>query len=98
MHAVTIEAGELRWQEHPDPVPGPGELLVAVRSAGINNADLLQRMGLYPPSPGVPPDIPGLELAGQVAAVGPGRARFSVGDRVMSLVGGGAQAELAVVP
>lgn len=95
---MTVVAGELQWREHPDPKPGPNELLVSVRGAGINNADLLQRAGLYPASPGVPPDIPGLELAGQVVAVGPGTSRFSVGDRVMSLVGGGAQAELAVVP
>jgi NADPH:quinone reductase-like Zn-dependent oxidoreductase len=98
VHAVTFVSGELEWREHPDPEPGPGELLVAVRSAGINNADLLQRAGLYPAAPGVPPDIPGLELAGEVVALGPGTIRYPAGARVMSLVGGGAQAELAVVP
>jgi NADPH:quinone reductase-like Zn-dependent oxidoreductase len=97
VHAVTIRDGALVWASHADPVPGPGQLLVAVRGAGLNAADLLQRQGFYPPPPGVPPDIPGLELAGQVTAVGPGVERFAVGDRVMGLVGGGAQAELAVI-
>lgn len=84
-------------REHPDPEPGAGELLVRVRAAGVNGADLLQRRGLYPAPPGSPPDIPGLELAGEVVAAGAGVERFAVGDRVMALVGGGAQAELAVV-
>lgn len=97
MRAVTIVDGRIEVREHPDPEPGTGEILVRVRSAGLNNADLLQRSGLYPPPPGVPPDIPGLELAGEVAACGPGATRFAPGDRVMALVGGGAQAELAVV-
>lgn len=97
MRAVTIIDGRIEVREHPDPEPGTGEILVRVRSAGLNNADLLQRSGLYPPPPGVPPDIPGLELAGEVAACGPGATRFAPGDRVMALVGGGAQAELAVV-
>jgi NADPH:quinone reductase-like Zn-dependent oxidoreductase len=70
---------------------------VAVRAAGINGADLLQRKGLYPPPPGVPEDIPGMELAGEVVATGASVTRFAVGDRVMALVGGGAQAELATV-
>jgi NADPH:quinone reductase-like Zn-dependent oxidoreductase len=97
MHAVTIDDGALVWREHPDPVPGLGEILVAVRSAGLNGADMIQRYGLYPAPPGSPQDIPGMELAGKVVALGPGAARFAVGDRVMALVGGGAQAELAVV-
>jgi NADPH:quinone reductase-like Zn-dependent oxidoreductase len=96
--AVTIVEGELRWEEHPDPEPGAGELLVSVTAAGLNSADLLQRAGLYPAPPGSPADIPGLELAGEVAAVGPGVVAFSPGDRVMAVVGGGAQAELAIVP
>lgn len=97
MHAVTIDDGALRWREHPDPVAGAGEVVVAVRAAGLNSADRLQVMGFYPAPPGSPPDIPGLELAGEVVALGPGTSRFAVGDRVMAVVGGGAQATLAVV-
>jgi putative PIG3 family NAD(P)H quinone oxidoreductase len=84
-------------EERPDPEPGRGEVLVRVRGAGINGADMLQRAGGYPAPPGSPPDIPGLELAGEVSALGPGARRFGDGDRVMALVGGGGQAELAVV-
>lgn len=80
-----------------DPVPGTGELLVRVRAAGLNNADRMQIKGGYPAPPGSPSDIPGLELAGEVIAIGPGVFRFTVGDRVMAVVGGGALAELAVV-
>lgn len=97
MQAVVIQDGELRWEERPDPEPGTGELLVAVRAAGINGADLMQRAGNYPPPPGAPVDVPGMELAGEVVAVGRSARRFAVGDRVMALVGGGAQATLAVV-
>jgi putative PIG3 family NAD(P)H quinone oxidoreductase len=97
VRAVTIVDGGLVVKEHPDPQPGAGELLVRVRAAGLNSGDLMQRRGFYPAPPGSPPDIPGLELAGEVAAVGPGVTRFAVGDRVMSLVGGGAQASLALV-
>ena len=97
VRAATIVEGELVWRDHPDPRPGTAELLVAVRAAGINGADPLQVKGLYPAPPGSPPDIPGLELAGEVIATGPATAHFSVGDRVMAIVGGGAQAELVVV-
>ncbi len=97
MQAVTIVDGRLEWQEHPDPEPGSGEVLVRVRAAGLNSADRLQVAGLYPAPPGSPADIPGLELAGEVAALGPGASRHPVGDRVMAVVGGGGQAELAVV-
>lgn len=97
MRAVTITDGELVWAERPDPVPGDGELLVAVRAAGLNAADLLQRRGRYPAPPGVPADIPGLELAGEVVAIGSRVERFELGDAVMALVAGGAQAELAAV-
>ena len=97
MHAVTIVDNALHWNEHPDPEPGAGEVLVRVKAAGLNSGDRLQLMGFYPAPPGSPPDIPGLELAGEVAAVGPGAERFSVGDRVMAVVGGGGQAELCVV-
>jgi NADPH:quinone reductase-like Zn-dependent oxidoreductase len=98
VRAVTIVEGNLEWAEHPDPVPGKGELLVSVRAAGLNGADMLQRRGRYAAPAGEPQDIPGLELAGEVVAVGPGTRRFVVGDRVMAVVGGGGQAELAVVP
>jgi NADPH:quinone reductase-like Zn-dependent oxidoreductase len=97
VQAVTIVEGSLEWLEHPDPVPGEGELLVAVAAAGINAADLLQRRGLYPAPPGSPEDIPGMEFAGEVVGLGPGADRFALGQRVMSITGGGAQAELAVV-
>ena len=97
VHAVTIVDGGLEWRERPDPVPGDSELLVAVRAAGLNGADMMQRRGLYPAPPGSPPDIPGMELAGTVAAIGAGVTRFKVGDRVMAIVGGGGQAELATV-
>jgi NADPH:quinone reductase-like Zn-dependent oxidoreductase len=70
---------------------------VRVRAAGLNGADMMQRRGLYPAPAGSPQDIPGLELAGEVAALGPGAERFAVGDRVMAIVGGGGQAELATV-
>jgi NADPH2:quinone reductase len=93
----TDGRGALRWEERPDPVPGVGEVLVRVRAAGINAADRLQVMGFYPAPPGSPPDIPGLELAGTVEAVGDGVAAWSEGDRVMAVVGGGAMAELCVV-
>ncbi len=98
MYAVTIVDGILEWQEHPDPLPGPGQLLVQVTAAGINGADLLQRKGFYPAPPGYPVDIPGLELAGTVVATGEGTRRFGVGDRVMAVTGGGGQAGLAVIP
>jgi len=97
VHAVTIVDGALEWREHPDPQPGVGEIAVAVRAAGISNADLLQRAGFYPPPPGVPADIPGLEAAGEVVALGQGATRFAVGDRVMAVLAGGGQAERFVV-
>lgn len=97
MRAATVRDGVVVVAEHSDPEPGAGEVLVRVRAAGVNNADLLQVVGLYPAPPGSPADIPGLELAGEVVAVGPGATRFTVGDRVMAVVGGGGQAELAVV-
>jgi len=97
MRAATIRDGEVLVAEHPDPQPGAGEVLVRVRAAGLNGADMLQRKGGYPAPPGAPADIPGLELAGEVVARGPGAERFSEGDRVMAVVAGGGQAELAVV-
>ena len=97
MRAVTIRDQRLSIEEHPDPEPGQGMVLVRVRAAGLNGADMLQRRGLYPAPPGAPQDIPGLELAGEVAALGREARRFSEGDRVMGIVAGGGQAELAVV-
>lgn len=97
MQAVVIAGDRLGLVERPDPSPGDTELLVAVRAAGVNSADLAQRRGEYPAPPGWPDDIPGLELAGEVRATGARVRRFAVGERVMALVGGGAQATLATV-
>jgi NADPH:quinone reductase-like Zn-dependent oxidoreductase len=99
MHAVTIDSGQVAWREQPDPTAGPRDLLVAVQAAGVCRGDLMQRDGMYPPPAGTaPPHIPGLELAGVVEAVGAECRRFAVGDRVMAVVTGAGQAELAVVP
>jgi putative PIG3 family NAD(P)H quinone oxidoreductase len=97
VRAVTVQDGRPVVAERPDPEPGSDELLVRVRAAGLNGADLAQLAGHYPAPPGSPADVPGLELAGEVLAVGRKVLRFRPGDRVMSLVGGGGQAELAVV-
>ncbi len=97
MHAVVIDGGQLLWEQRPDPEADDHGLLVAVRAAGVNGADLAQREGRYPAPPGWPPDIPGLEMAGEVVSVGQRVTRFAPGDRVMALVGGGAQATLATV-
>ncbi|MDX6452334.1 MAG: NADPH:quinone reductase [Gaiellaceae bacterium] len=87
MRAAVIVDGRLEIQERPDPVPGDGEVLIRVRAAGINGADLMQRAGNYPPPPGAPQDIPGLECAGETER----------GEHVMALLAGGGHAELAVV-
>lgn len=87
MRAATIENGKVGLGEVPAPEPREGELLVRVRAAGINGADLMQRAGRYPPPPGAP-DIPGLECAGEVV---------STGERVIALLGGGGHAELVAV-
>jgi NADPH:quinone reductase len=100
MRAVVFEDQQLSIEQRPDPVPGTGEVLVRVHAAGLNGGDMMQRRGLYPAPPGSPQDIPGMELAGEVVALGPhppGASRFAAGDRVMAIVGGGGQAELAVV-
>jgi NADPH2:quinone reductase len=94
MRAAVIREGALEIQERPDPVPAAGEILIRVRAAGVNGADLAQRAGHYPPPPGAPVDIPGLECAGVVVV---GGTRFSPGDRVMALLPGGGQAELVAV-
>jgi NADPH:quinone reductase len=97
VRAVTIRDGDLVIEQHADPEPGAGEVLIKVAAAGLNGADMHQRLGRYPAPPGVPPDIPGLELAGEVTQTGPNAFRFKPGDLVMGIVGGGGQAELAVV-
>jgi NADPH:quinone reductase len=79
-------------EERPVPQPGPGEVLVKVMAAGVNRPDVMQRMGLYPPPKGTT-DIPGLEIAGEVVALGPGVTRWKPGDKVMALVVGGGYAE-----
>ena len=101
MRAVEIaEPGPpeaLRLVTRPTPRPGSGEALVRVAAAGINRADVMQREGRYPPPPGAS-DLPGLELSGTVAAVGPAVAPVGVGDRVCAIVSGGAYAEYCLVP
>src|SRR6202012_4214666 len=96
MRAVTIIDKVLAVSDMPDPVPGTGEVLVKVRAAGLNGADMMQRKGFYPAPPGAPQEIPGLELAGEVIELGDGANRFKPGARVMGIVAGGGQAELAV--
>ncbi|MDP1793233.1 MAG: NAD(P)H-quinone oxidoreductase [Acidimicrobiales bacterium] len=97
MRCVAIVDGSLAIQERPDPVPGSGEVLVAIKAAGLNAADLLQRRGGYPAPPGSPADIPGLECAGVVAALGDGVSSVALGDRVMAVVGGGGQSTHLVI-
>ena len=101
MKAIEIENGRgpadaLRLTTRPLPAPGPGEIRIRVRAAGVNRPDIVQREGRYPPPPGAS-DILGLEVAGEVDAVGDGVARWAVGDRVCALLGGGGYAECAVV-
>ncbi|WP_442680409.1 NAD(P)H-quinone oxidoreductase [Sphingomonas sp. ASY06-1R] len=83
--------------ERPVPTPGPGELLIKVASAGVNRPDLMQRAGKYPPPPGAP-SIPGLEIAGEVVALGEGSDARLLGRPVMALVAGGGYAEYALAP
>lgn len=101
MRAITITSpGDetvLQMVERPDPQPGAHHVRVRVEFAGVNRADLLQRMGFYPAPPGAPADIPGLEYAGVVDALGAGVTSLHVGDRVFGVVGGGAYAEYVVV-
>ena len=96
MTAIGIRAAGgpevLEPQQRPVPKPGAGEILVKVLAAGVNRPDVMQRQGLYPPPPGAP-DIPGLEIAGGVVALGEGAKRWKIGDRVMALVVGGGYAE-----
>jgi putative PIG3 family NAD(P)H quinone oxidoreductase len=87
----------LKPVERPVPKPGPGEVLVKLAAAGVNRPDLAQRAGHYPPPPGAS-DIPGLELAGTVVALGPGVKTLKVGDRICALVSGGGYADYCAVP
>ena len=82
-------------EERPVPVPGPSEVLVRVRAAGVNRPDVMQRKGQYPPPPGAP-DIPGLEIAGEVVAIGSKATRWKLGDKICALVSGGGYAEYCV--
>ncbi|WP_428031216.1 NAD(P)H-quinone oxidoreductase [Ancylobacter sp.] len=79
-------------EQRPIPAPGAGEILVKVAAAGVNRPDVMQRKGLYPPPPGAP-DIPGLEIAGEVVALGEGVSRWAIGDKVCALVSGGGYAQ-----
>ena len=101
MRAVVItEPGEpevLRWLEVPDPVPGPGDVIIDVAASGVNRADLMQRQGFYPPPPGAPP-YPGLECSGRLRAVGEGVTSWRPGDEVCALLAGGGYAEQVAVP
>jgi NADPH2:quinone reductase len=96
MTAIGIKAAGgpdmLVPQQRPVPAAGEGEILVKVAAAGVNRPDVMQRMGLYPPPPGAP-DIPGLEIAGEIVALGSGVKRWKVGDRIMALVSGGGYGE-----
>jgi putative PIG3 family NAD(P)H quinone oxidoreductase len=101
MRAVVItEPGEpdvLQWAEVPDPVPGPGDVLIDVAAAGLNRADLLQRQGFYPPPPGAPP-YPGMECSGRIIEAGPEVTGWAPGDEVCALLAGGGYAEKVAVP
>ena len=97
MRALVVDDGTLRVEQRPDPTPGTSEVIVAVTGAGLNGADMLQRRGFYPAPPGSPDDIPGLEFAGVIVALGSGVTSWRVGQRVMGIVGGGAQAEFLCV-
>lgn len=87
----------LKIEQRPLPEPGPGQIRVRVRASALNRADVLQRRGLYPAPEGFPADIPGLEYAGEVDALGAGAGLWAAGNRVMGIVGGGGHAEYLVV-
>src|ERR1700733_6319521 len=101
MHAVVItEPGGpevLQWTEVPDPVPGPGEVVIRVAASAVNRADMMQRQGAYPPPAGAPP-YPGLECSGTIADVGDGVTGWRRGDQVCALLAGGGYAEEGRVP
>jgi NADPH2:quinone reductase len=98
--AVILRPGGpevLEVRDVPRPLPREGEVLVRVRASALNRADLLQRLGRYPAPPGAPANIPGLEIAGEVTDAGPGATRWQGGDRVFGIIGGGGNAEYAVI-
>ena len=101
MRAITIpepgDADSLLLDEVPDPQPGPGQVLLEVVAAGVNRADVMQRLGHYPPPPGAS-EYPGLEVSGRVAALGAGVDGWNVGDEVCALLDGGGYAERVVAP
>lgn len=101
MNAIVVDRADpdrtLRWQQVPDPQPGPGEVLVEIHATALNRADLLQRAGNYPPPPGAP-DTLGLEMAGRIAALGAGVEGWKAGDAVCALLPGGGYAERVTVP
>jgi putative PIG3 family NAD(P)H quinone oxidoreductase len=101
MTVIAVDGGKgpaqaLKPVSAPTPAPGPGQILIRVKAAGVNRPDVLQRMGFYPPPPGAP-DTLGLEVAGEVCAVGAGATRWREGDRVAALLGGGGYAQYALV-
>lgn len=101
-HVIAISAPGgaevLQWVERPMPEPGEDEVLVKIAAAGVNRADVLQRQGNYPPPEGAPQDIPGMEIAGEIAGVGKNVQRWKAGDKVCALLSGGGYAEYATVP
>lgn len=98
MQAITIQQNSFVVDEVPDPVPTDHQVVVRTHAAGLNAADLLQAQGAYPAPPGWPTDIPGLELAGVIDELGDQVTTWSLGDRVMGLVGGGTHAQRLAVP
>ena len=101
MTAIAIRApgapDVLVPEERPVPAPGTGEILVKIAAAGVNRPDVMQRLGQYPPPPGAS-DIPGLEIAGTIEAIGVDAGEWRPGDRVCALVAGGGYAQYAAVP
>src|SRR5256885_13216845 len=101
MRAVTTtgpgDVDVLRWETLPDPVAGPGQVLLDVAASAVNRADLLQRQGFYPPPPGSS-DIIGLECSGTIAQLGEGVTGWQVGDEVCALLAGGGYGEKVGVP
>ncbi|MFG1998070.1 NAD(P)H-quinone oxidoreductase [Spirillospora sp. NPDC048911] len=101
MHAIVIrEPGDpdvLEWTRVPDPEPGPGEVLLDVVASAVNRADVMQRLGFYPPPPGAS-EYPGLEASGRIAALGEGVTGWQVGDEACALLAGGGYAERVAVP